>query len=277
MSDSLRTFFGLAGLVRVLVVRAESIGEQVIARHDLSGFSAKLGVEGTLATLLLSAHIKGEERLLVQVQGSAPSFAFMGEVRSDGSVRARLTPNVVAPTPEISGMLLAIKHDAVREVYRGVAEVAGPGFEAALAGYLAQSQQTWGLVRLGMVPGRGRGVVLAAGVLIERLPELLPPEEFEAWMAPLREAPLEQILAEIDTNALLGHPLELLETRPLAFRCPCSLERVESTLSALGADELRSLHAEQGQAEVTCNFCNEVYVVPGPRLLGLLTALETAH
>lgn len=275
MSDHIQTFLGLAGMVRILVVRAEQLTTEVVVRHGLGGVSARLGVEGTLASLLLSAHIKGDERLFVQVQASEPNFSLMADVNARGDVRARLSPDRILPHEQIVGMLLAIKYDGSREVYRGVAEVRSPGFEGALASYLDQSQQTWGQVRLLSRFGRGVAPEIAAAILVERLPNLLTVEEFEEWMAPLRERSVQQLLDELAEGSFLGNPTEMLEDRPLRFHCPCGVERVEHTLLMLGAEDLRALHKEQGQAEVTCNFCNERYVVPGPRLLSMLKDLES--
>ncbi len=59
------------------------------------------------------------------------------------------------------------------------------------------------------------------------------------------------------------------EELALRYQCTCSVERVESTLRALGSEDLAALAEEQGQGEVTCHFCNETYVVPRERLLQL--------
>ena len=53
--------------------------------------------------------------------------------------------------------------------------------------------------------------------------------------------------------------LEILETHPVEYRCYCSRERVTRALISLGRAELTSLLEEQGQAELTCQFCDKVY------------------
>jgi molecular chaperone Hsp33 len=65
-------------------------------------------------------------------------------------------------------------------------------------------------------------------------------------------------------RALLGHDadaLEVLETRPVRFHCPCSRERVNAMLELLGHAELTSMIKDDGRAEIFCNFCNERYEV----------------
>ena len=53
--------------------------------------------------------------------------------------------------------------------------------------------------------------------------------------------------------------LEILEKHPVEYRCYCSRERVSRALISMGREELSSLIEEQGQAELTCQFCDKVY------------------
>ena len=52
--------------------------------------------------------------------------------------------------------------------------------------------------------------------------------------------------------------LEVLEKRPIAYRCYCSRERMERALISLGPTELKQLLEDQGEAELTCRFCDNV-------------------
>ena len=53
--------------------------------------------------------------------------------------------------------------------------------------------------------------------------------------------------------------LEILEKHPVEYRCYCSRERVSRALISMGRRDLTELIQEQGQAELTCQFCDEVY------------------
>jgi len=65
----------------------------------------------------------------------------------------------------------------------------------------------------------------------------------------------EDILAAL----LDGFDVQIHEHRFFRFACDCSRERVREILLALGPGELEKLLAEQGWAEATCAFCNQVY------------------
>ena len=45
----------------------------------------------------------------------------------------------------------------------------------------------------------------------------------------------------------------------MEYRCYCSRERVSRALISMGKRDLSELIAEQGQAELTCQFCDAVY------------------
>ena len=74
--------------------------------------------------------------------------------------------------------------------------------------------------------------------------------------------------------ALDGLVAEPPSAGPVTFTCRCSRERVEGMLSVLGADELEALLAQEGQAEVTCRFCGDRYVLTEDEVRALIDALR---
>lgn len=274
---------GLGGAVRIIAVTATAPADEIRRRHELVGPAARLAVEAMLANVLLSAHIKGEERILLEVVGETPSFTYSGEVTATGDVRARFRPNLLSPYDRLDGRLVAIKWDATKELYRGMAPLEHQGFEPALQDFLMRSQQTEGLVRLGCSFSADGELEYAAGMLIEALPEegatgLQSLPEL-AGLAAWKTAPLPELFAGLwgpldgPAVAILDDVAAVLEVKPLTYRCTCSQERVERTLLALGAAELTSLLAEQGGAEVTCHFCNTRYALDAAELQGLIDQL----
>ena len=82
--------------------------------------------------------------------------------------------------------------------------------------------------------------------------------------------PMLDLVEETLRAALPGLELEILEKRPVEYRCDCSRERMERALISLGREELRAMIAEQGGAELTCRFCDNVQTFSREDLEALL-------
>ncbi|MEL7543971.1 MAG: Hsp33 family molecular chaperone [Pseudomonadota bacterium] len=54
--------------------------------------------------------------------------------------------------------------------------------------------------------------------------------------------------------------VRVFETRGMAERCSCSRERIESVLARFPADEIEDMEREDGDVQVTCEFCGRVYM-----------------
>lgn len=72
----------------------------------------------------------------------------------------------------------------------------------------------------------------------------------------LKDGTTPQQLLDILLEGVEHHPLE---STNLFFRCGCSRDKVERAILSLGADELKRLIDEQGEASVTCEFCKQQY------------------
>jgi molecular chaperone Hsp33 len=83
---------------------------------------------------------------------------------------------------------------------------------------------------------------------VQMLGDTLKPEELQTLSD---RNILRRLFAEDDVR--------LFESAPVFFKCRCSRERVVGMLRALGAEEVRSVLAEQGHVEVRCDFCNRAY------------------
>jgi len=245
---------------RIVWIEADDIAAEVARRHELQGRMAVLSTELVLANLLLAAYVKGDERVSLQLQGSEPRMAFHGQAWADGVFRARVSPErAPAGPPSLHGLMLAIKDDGRKEMYRGMTEVEGETVADALQRHLTSSDQVTARVRMDVAEGRARGL------LVERIPEAADVSGL-AEAAPL-PAWAERSMEDIGNQMMFGlagdDPIVLLDTLDLVFRCQCSRERVEAMLLGLGADELVSMRDEDGHAEVICDFCREPYAFDG--------------
>lgn len=273
-SGRLVAALGWGGRARVLAVVVDGPADEVRWRHELDASAARRAAEGVVAACLLAAHVKGEERLTLDMVSEGPAFHFVCDVNGDGTLRARYHPPAHGDQPRFHGMISVSKSLGRKELYRGVAPVLGESVEAALQRYLAQSQQVDAHVRLQVDLDEAGEVVFAAGMLVERLPEA-DPAEFQALVVPAIAGDFKALMTRFAFGTLGGEPVEVLGATELRFACTCSRERVISTLEALGSREIEAILVDPGFAEATCHFCNERYVIEAPELHALLGQAPT--
>jgi len=266
---------GLAfgGQARFLLVRADAPAQETARRHGLAGTAALIAAEGLVSTALLGAHVKGEERITVQVQTHADRLSYMGELREGGLIRARFRPTRLGPPSTLRGQMLTMRSLGARELYRGISAIEDESFGTALQRHVHESTQVDVRVAVEARLGADGTPTRAWGLLLERLPQT-EVEAFATWASAVVQQPVDALDTELAGGQLGGTPVEVLETGPLTFSCTCSRQRVLGTLQALGADDLSTLLAEQGRAEASCHFCTEVYVVDGPELAELIAGLR---
>lgn len=258
--------------VRLLSVSLPGPANELADRHRLGPASRKRAAEGLVATALLSAHIKGEERLTFDLQITAPPCAAVFELNGDGTLRGRFRPTDLPDQPELIGLLSVSKSLGRNELYRGVAEVRNESVEGALQRYLDESQQSDSRVRVAALLGEDDEVEYADGLLMERMPHF-PPEEFRELVAAVRGDP-RRLFDELALGLFAGEAVELVGDAQLRFSCGCSREKVVTMIRSLGAAEVAGILADLGSAEVTCHFCNEVYRVEEPELVSILESLN---
>lgn len=263
--------------VRLLIVEAAGPAERTRRVHGLGTDAARLGAEALVAAALASGHLDDEEQLTLQIQGERPACAVYADVTGLGDLRVRVSPPDLhlGPGEPIEGLLLAIKHVADREMYRGITAIGGTTLERALAEHLGTSAQVDAVLRLGAwgdEDGRVRG---AGGLVLERLPPepdqpSLTPEAFAERFGWVATADLRELLVGLAFGRVGEDAVEVVERRPLTWKCRCSVEKIEDTLAALPRAELRAMVDEDHGAEVRCHFCSTVYTITEQRLRDLL-------
>jgi molecular chaperone Hsp33 len=92
---------------------------------------------------------------------------------------------------------------------------------------------------------------------------------------------LTQLLSEglgpqdIAMRVLEGYSPEIIDEMPVAYYCPCSRERMERALVALGKEELAKLAEEAPETELSCHFCLKTHVFTPEELHELILQAST--
>ena len=80
--------------------------------------------------------------------------------------------------------------------------------------------------------------------------------------------------AEMLKTVLSDFEMEILTVEPIEYRCYCSRERTERALLSLGSKELERMIAEQGGAELTCQFCDRIHSFTARELQAMADELK---
>ena len=279
MTDCLQRFLIRPAAVRGEVVSLSAAWREVVDRHVLpAAVRDRLG-ELVAAALLLSATIKFDGTLILQIHGDGPVALYVVECPPDGSFRAtvRMRDGVdpempIAPETPLSALVNANgggrfavtlePRERGQPVTQGIVPFEGETVAQVLENYMARSEQI--PTRLWLAANATR----AGGVLIQRLPTQggLPVEDTDGWnrIQHLGDTITAAELCSVTPQEIL-HRLfwqeskEEGEPRPLHFACRCSRERVGGMLKMLGETEVESILTERENVEVRCDFCNQAY------------------
>ena len=131
--------------------------------------------------------------------------------------------------------------------------------------YFVESEQIPTVCALGVLLAKDQSVTSAGGYIIQLLPgaseEIIEKIEAGVHRVGAVSAAFESGMdAEQIIKAILSDfEVEILEKRPVEYRCYCSRDRVTRALISMGRGEMESLIEEQGEADLTCQFCDAVY------------------
>lgn len=291
MSDQLIRAISQDGLIKVSAVSTRDLTERARQIHKtLPVATAALGRMLAAASLMGNALKEEAASLTLQIKGGGPLGTLLAVSDHEGNVRGAVeNPAVDIPLREDGkldvgtavgnqGTLTVIRDLRMKEPYAGSVGLLWGEIAEDIALYFVESEQIPTACGLGVLVDRDQSVLAAGGYLLQLLPGA-GEETAEALEASLRAAgPVTELLkADPDPEALLraalpGLELEVLEKRPIAYRCDCSRDRMERALVSLGREELRSMIAEQGGAELTCRFCDRVETFTQEDLEALLAS-----
>lgn len=265
MNDSLQRFVLESTPVRGELAHLDATWRAVLERRSYPAPLQSLLGEMMAAAALLSATIKFEGSLIMQMQGSGPVQLLVVEATSEQTLRATakwdgdISAGRVTELLGAGRFVISIVPQGGKQTYQGIVEIEGDTIAKVLEHYMAKSEQLE--TRLWLACDSRQ----AAGMLLQKLPAT-PTQDEDAWN---RAVTLGETLRR---EELLGLParkiihrlyheedVRVFEPRPVSFRCSCSRERVTSMLRLLGHEEVRSIIAERNSVEVDCEFCGRHY------------------
>jgi molecular chaperone Hsp33 len=277
------------GMVMASAITGTDIVYRAREIHKTSSTATAALGRTLLAASLMGNQLKGEDNsLTLQVRGDGPLGGITCVADYKGNVRG-FVANPEADVPRKyegkldvgaavgGGYLTVIKDLGMKEPYVGsIALVSGEIAEDVTA-YFAESEQIPTACALGVLVKKDGGDVLTAGgYLIQLLPGADDAAIDKVERGIRKVGSVTSALAagkstlDLLRDVLEEFELEVLETTPVEYRCYCSRDRVTRALISMGREEMKSLIEEQGQADLTCQFCDKIYHYDRPELEEIL-------
>lgn len=266
------------GLVKAVAITGTQLVERARNIHTLLPVATAALGRALMATSMMGDMLKEQDGCVtLQIKGGGPLGTLLTVSDSQGNVRGYVqNPHVELMETEpgkldvgnavgVDGTLTVIKDIGLKEPYIGSIGLFSGEIADDIAMYFVESEQIPTACALGVLVDTNQSVSAAAGYLIQLLPGA-PEETVSRIEQGVRSlGPVSKALAQgMDAQALLqrvlsGFELEILQRHPVEYRCYCSRDRVTRALISMGREEMAQLIQEQGQAELSCQFCDKLY------------------
>ena len=255
--------------VRGELVQLDQTFRHMVAAQEYPAPVRQLLGELLVATSLLTATLKFEGSITVQLQGNGPvSLAVIngdhqqqlrGVARWQGELPAN--PNLKALVGD-GHLVITISPDE-GERYQGIVSLESDSLASSLESYFAQSEQL--ATRIWIRTGGTHDEPLAAGMLLQELPASNEQhaDDFD-HLSKLTDTIKDEELFTLPAEEILyrlyhEEEVRLFAPQPIQFRCTCSRERSEQALLQIGKTEVDGLIHEQGSIDMHCDYCGTHY------------------
>jgi len=300
--DILQKFIFDNAAVRGELVEISNAWREIQSRHDYPKAVKGLLGEMVAAAALLSANLKFNGSIVMQIFGDGPVKLLVVECDAELHLRAtaKLSPGASVPDDASVTQLLNVggqgrfvitldPKDKVpgQQPYQGVVPLHGEDIATVIENYMLRSEQMDTKLWLAADDN------VARGLLLQKLPrnsniegqveQATEEEDIETWNRALAlGGTLQQKeLLEADVATLLKRlfweeTIRVFDPLHPEFHCTCSREKVGNMLKMLGKEEVDSALHDLGQLAINCDFCGKHYEFDAVDCAQLFAADTTA-
>ncbi|WP_455814656.1 Hsp33 family molecular chaperone HslO [Pseudomonas graminis] len=255
--------------VRGELVTVSQTWQEIIEGHDYPQPVQQVLGELLVATSLLTATLKFDGDITVQLQGDGPlNMAVINgnnlqEMRGVARMQGEIADGSSLKEMVGNGYLVITISPKEGERYQGVVGLEGDTLAACLEDYFMRSEQL--PTRLFIRTGATESQVGAAGILLQVLPaQDASLDEFN-HLATLTETIKTEELLGLPANDVLWRlyhqeEVTLFEPQNVSFKCTCSRERCGDVLRTLPEEEVDQILQEDGNIDMHCDYCGNHYV-----------------
>ncbi|MEA5246919.1 Hsp33 family molecular chaperone HslO [Vibrio parahaemolyticus] len=269
--------------VRGELVQLDEAYQRIISSKEYPAAVQKLLGELLVSTTLLTATLKFEGSITIQLQGDGPvSLAVINgdhnqQVRGVARWEGDIADDASLHEMMGKGYLVITIEPKKGERYQGVVGLEGENLTEVLEGYFANSEQL--KTRLWIRTGEFEGKPHAAGMLIQVIPDGTgSPDDLEhlEHLEQLTNTVKDEELFGLEANDLLYRlynqdKVRVYEPQPVAFHCGCSRERSGAAIITVEKAEIYDILAEVGSVSLHCDYCGTTYTFDETEVTELYT------
>ncbi len=283
--DTLQKFIFDNAAVRGEFVEISDTWREIQQRHSYPPAVKTVLGEMVAAAALLSANLKFNGAIVMQIHGDGPVRLLVVECDSDLRIRAtaKLVEDAQVPdNASLTELLNANGHGRFvitldpadklpgQQPYQGIVPLDGADMATVIENYMLRSEQLDTRLWLGADEHVSRGL------LLQKLPrhsgkddqvvQASEAEDLETWnRAVMLASTLKQAeLLSTNIQTLMERlfweeTIRVFEPAHPQFHCSCTREKVGNMLKMLGREEVDAALDELGQLAIDCDFCGKHY------------------
>ena len=255
-----------------LVTVSETL-EQILTNHSYPQPVKTVLAELLVATSLLTATLKFEGSITVQLQGDGP--VRLAVINGDHNQQLRGVARYEGELPTDdklqslvgNGQLVITITPEEGERYQGIIALEADTLATCLEQYFAQSEQL--ATRLWIRTGHHEGQPRAAGILLQELPARSEDHgaDFD-HLIQLTSTIKDEELFGLEAEEILYRlyhqdKVRVFDPQAIEFRCTCSRERCEGALLQIEKEEAVAMVQELGKIDMHCDYCGAHYQFDG--------------
>ncbi|MCK8825306.1 Hsp33 family molecular chaperone HslO [Fuchsiella alkaliacetigena] len=280
--------------IRALAVNSTQVVSNAQQAHATTPVATAALGRALSAALLMGSMVKTGHETGLKIIGDGPLQKIIAEANHYGEVRGYVAnPEVDFITNQAGkldvaraigeGELFVYKNMGLKEEYESSVPLVSGEIGEDITYYFSKSEQTPAAVALGVLVDTDCSVKAAGGFIIQLLPEASEEtiEQLEKNLAEIKSVSklIDQGLSpeELLEKVLTGFKFRVLAEREVAYQCKCDRERTKSLLVSLGQQEIEEIVAQEGQVEIRCHFCGEVYSFEEAEVEELFTKVKSMN
>lgn len=254
--------------VRGELVQLDDTYQQIISSKEYPVAVQNLLGELLVATTLLTATLKFEGSITLQLQGDGPVSLVVINGDNNQKVRgvARFKGNIA---DDISlhdalgkGHLVITITPKKGERYQGVVALEGEHLAQCLEAYFERSEQL--KTRLWIRHGTVNGKAHAAGMLLQVMPDGTGSENDFEHLEQLTDTVKNEELFTLTANDLLyrlynQESVKLFDPQQVEFFCGCSRDRSGAAIITINREEINDIISQEGKVSLHCDYCGTTY------------------